>query len=205
MARLAGALVAAAAAIAALAHRAAAKTVRETNVTVATRACQPPHDTYPFCDTSLSLADRVNDLISRLEPSDIAPQLTARHGGGGSPGPNDNITRLGIPEYDWGVNSIHGVQTCCVQSADGVVRGAPARTRERCLHSHATALLACRCTAPPAFPTQSTTASPSTAPSSTTSATSSARSSARCGWLGRRRRRPGAACRTRDWTRGAPM
>lgn len=115
-------LVAAAAAVAALVRPTAAKTVPETNVTAATRACQPPHDTYPFCDTSLSLADRVNDLISRLLPSDIAPQLTARHGGGGSPGPNDNITRLGIPEYDWGVNSIHGVQTCCVQSADGVVR-----------------------------------------------------------------------------------
>ena len=30
------------------------------------RACLPPHDTYPFCNASLPLTTRVDDLISRL-------------------------------------------------------------------------------------------------------------------------------------------
>ena len=31
--------------------------------------------------------------------------------------PNGNISRLGVPEYDWGGNCIHGVQSRC--AADG--------------------------------------------------------------------------------------
>ena len=30
------------------------------------RACEPPHDTYPFCNTTLGLDERVDDLIKRL-------------------------------------------------------------------------------------------------------------------------------------------
>ena len=83
------------------------------NKTVSTRACLPPHDTYPFCNTSLSIEERVDDLISRLNDDEIPPLLTAREGGGGSPGPPGNISRLGLPEYDWGLNCIHGVQSTC--------------------------------------------------------------------------------------------
>ena len=36
------------------------------NFTRDTRACQPPHDKYPFCDTSRPLSDRLGDLISRI-------------------------------------------------------------------------------------------------------------------------------------------
>ena len=96
-----------------------AQTVVSTTTTFDSRACRPGFDQYPFCNTTLPLGTRVNDLISRLELTDIPPLLTARHGGGGSPGPDDNITRLGIPEYDYGVNCVHGVQTSCVKQKDG--------------------------------------------------------------------------------------
>ena len=42
--------------------------------TMRTRACQPPHDKYPFCDPSRSLADRVGDLIARI-PDEAKPHL----------------------------------------------------------------------------------------------------------------------------------
>ena len=113
-------LLACAVATSTLAALAAAGTVPETNVTASTRACQPPHDAYPFCDTSLSLDARVKDLVSRIPDADVPPQLTARHGGGGSPGPASNISAIGLPEWDFGLNAIHGVQSSCVRgAADG--------------------------------------------------------------------------------------
>ena len=75
------------------------------------RACLPPHDTYPFCNASLPLSTRVDDLISRLTLDEKPTLLVARNS------PNGNISRLGVPEYDWGGNCIHGVQSRC--AADG--------------------------------------------------------------------------------------
>ena len=90
--------------------------------TKATRACLPGvTDHYPFCNTSLSITERVNNLISLLKPEEMPTLLTAREGGGGSPGPPGNITRIGLPEYDWGVNCIHGVQTTCNKNTKGEV------------------------------------------------------------------------------------
>jgi hypothetical protein len=76
-----------------------------------TRACQPPHDHYPFCDHTLRLEDRVGDLISRI-PDDAKPHLlTAR---GWPQGNVRNLTsELGVPAFDWGLNCIHGVQSTC--------------------------------------------------------------------------------------------
>eukprot|EP00466_Bigelowiella_natans_P002901 jgi/Bigna1/35876/e_gw1.11.102.1 len=73
------------------------------------RACLPPHDKYKFCDTSLSIEDRVGDLISKLTLEEKPYLLTARES------PKGNISRLGIPEYDWGGNCIHGVQSNCAK------------------------------------------------------------------------------------------
>jgi beta-glucosidase-like glycosyl hydrolase len=101
-------------ALAAVLALAAAKTVPVSNATLATRACRPGFDTFAFCDTTRSIQERVDDLISRLTDDEITPQLTARHHGGGNPGPESNVTRLGIPTYDWGMNAIHGVQSSCV-------------------------------------------------------------------------------------------
>jgi hypothetical protein len=58
------------------------------------RACQPPHDEYPFCDASLPLSDRLDDLIHRLDLEEKPFLLTARES------PKGNITRLGIPECE---------------------------------------------------------------------------------------------------------
>ena len=81
-----------------------AKTVPVTTKTLDTRACLPPHDKYPFCNVSQPIDARVHNLISLLNDEEKPPLLTAREGGGGSPGPPGNVSRLGLPEYDWGVS-----------------------------------------------------------------------------------------------------
>ena len=107
--------------LAAAPPRAVAKTVPATTTTLDTRACQAPHDTLGFCNVSAPLAARAAALTALLRDDEILPQLTARHGGGGSPGPASNVSRLGLPEFDWGLNAIHGVQSSCVGLADGSI------------------------------------------------------------------------------------
>ena len=60
---------------------------------------------YKFCDTSLTPAERAADIVSRLALHEKPDLMTARH--------SSAIDRLGIPAYDWGVNSIHGDQVSC--------------------------------------------------------------------------------------------
>jgi hypothetical protein len=84
-----------------------AKGPSQSNTTL-TRACHlPGHTTYDFCNTSLSINARVANLISLLKPEEKAPLLTARES------PLGAIPRLGLPEYDWGTNCIHGAQSRC--------------------------------------------------------------------------------------------
>jgi len=72
------------------------------------RACSTPETNgYPFCNASLPLPVRINDLISRILDVEKPPLLTARESPGGG------IPRIGLPEYDWGANCIHGVQSRC--------------------------------------------------------------------------------------------
>ena len=90
--------------------------VNATNTTLATRACLPPHDTYDFCDTARTIDDRVSDLITRLwatSNASIPELLTARNSG------RSAVPALGLPEYDWGLNCVHGVQSSCVAMSDG--------------------------------------------------------------------------------------
>ena len=49
----------------------------------------------------------MNNLIAQLHPEEKPPLLTARQS------PLGNVSRLGVPEYDWGANCIHGVQSRC--------------------------------------------------------------------------------------------
>eukprot|EP00756_Hemistasia_phaeocysticola_P045223 Hpha_TRINITY_DN18982_c0_g1::TRINITY_DN18982_c0_g1_i1::g.17492::m.17492 len=71
------------------------------------RACVPPHDTYPFCNPKLSMDTRIDNLISLLTLEEKPYLMVARES------PLGNVSRLGIPEYDWGGNCIHGVQSRC--------------------------------------------------------------------------------------------
>ena len=65
-------------------------------------ACDESHSSFKFCDTTLSLEERVEDLVSRINVSDFASQLTARQ--------SDALEELGVPSYYWGTNAIHGLQ-----------------------------------------------------------------------------------------------
>ena len=99
-----------------------AKTVPANTVTFDTRACQPPFDALPFCDTRRSVDERVDDLIARIwaaNASVIPAMLTARNKGASA------LPSLGLPEYDWGLNCIHGVQSSCVMLADNMTLKCP--------------------------------------------------------------------------------
>jgi beta-glucosidase len=68
-------------------------------------ACTAPEESssnyeYPFQDPSLDIDDRVNDLVSRLSIDEKANQLFHK-----APA----IERLGIPEYNWWNECLHGV------------------------------------------------------------------------------------------------
>lgn len=63
--------------------------------------CQPPHfNSYPFCNTSLSITDRAQSLISLLTLEEKIYQLSNNASG---------IPRLGIPPYEWWSESLHGL------------------------------------------------------------------------------------------------
>lgn len=64
-------------------------------------AHQPEVASLPFCDQSLPYEARAADLVSRLLPEEIGPQLTARNA--------PPIPRLGVPAYYVGTNAIHGI------------------------------------------------------------------------------------------------
>ncbi|WP_235855373.1 glycoside hydrolase family 3 C-terminal domain-containing protein [Flagellimonas pelagia] len=59
-----------------------------------------PEKDFPFYDTSLSMDERVEDLISRLTLEEKADQMMHSTSG---------IERLGIPPYGWWNEALHGV------------------------------------------------------------------------------------------------
>lgn len=66
-------------------------------------ACDPdgPQDfLFPFCNTSMSDEDRITDLISRLTVYEKIEQLVNTAA---------NVSRLGIPAYEWWGEGLHGV------------------------------------------------------------------------------------------------
>ena len=68
------------------------------------RACSH-NETFAFCNSSLSLSARTQNLVSLLPPIAYPDLMVARH--------SAPVPSLGIPAYDWGVNSIHGDQVGC--------------------------------------------------------------------------------------------
>ncbi|WP_082333792.1 glycoside hydrolase family 3 C-terminal domain-containing protein [Mangrovimonas sp. TPBH4] len=66
---------------------------------IALTESRPDYD-FPFYDPSLSLDDRVQDLISRLTLEEKADQMMHN---------TNAIERLGIPPYSWWNEALHGV------------------------------------------------------------------------------------------------
>ncbi|XP_058081215.1 probable beta-D-xylosidase 5 [Magnolia sinica] len=56
--------------------------------------------TFPFCNTSLPLADRAKDLVSHLSLQEKVEQLVNKATG---------VSRLGVPAYEWWSEALHGV------------------------------------------------------------------------------------------------
>ena len=65
------------------------------------------HIQYSFYDPKLPLKSRIDNLLSLLTLEEKPTLLIARNS------PRGNVSRLGVPEYDWGGNCIHGVQSRC--------------------------------------------------------------------------------------------
>ena len=55
---------------------------------------------FPFLNTELSLEERVNDLVSRMTLEEKISQMINQ-----APA----IERLGVPEYNWWSEGLHGV------------------------------------------------------------------------------------------------
>ena len=68
-------------------------------------ACRTEFDHFPFCNASLSIDQRVEDLISRINDTSKPNLLTAR----GGPHGMESFPELGVPAYYWGTNAIHGI------------------------------------------------------------------------------------------------
>ena len=102
-----------------------------------TPACTPPHDKYLFCDTTLSTAERVEDLLAKIPDASKPNLLTARGGPHGlqvrvqrsfsasSRRFSDNYgltfrenwqnySEIGVPAYYWGTNCLHSVGAGCI-------------------------------------------------------------------------------------------
>ena len=66
------------------------------------RSCsQAAAQRWPFCNASLPLEERLDDLVNRVALPEIGAQLTSRE----SPA----IPRLGTRPFYWGTNAIHGI------------------------------------------------------------------------------------------------
>ena len=62
----------------------------------------PGNARQPFCNTKLSTAQRVKDLVQRLNMSEKLQLLNAD-------GAANGIPRLGLPHVGWGTECLHGV------------------------------------------------------------------------------------------------
>ena len=67
----------------------------------------------PYCDPSLTHAERITDLLSRLTPEEKALHLW----GSGTHADNTTfpgVPRIGLPSFDWGLEAQHGLRVGCV-------------------------------------------------------------------------------------------
>jgi beta-D-xylosidase 4 len=77
----------------------------------ASQACVPPHDAYPFCNTSLTIPQRVADLLSRFDNQTKSSMMKTAWEG---------ASALGVPPWNFYTEGLHGVIFVgCVPRADG--------------------------------------------------------------------------------------
>ncbi|CAM6105969.1 unnamed protein product [Calypogeia fissa] len=76
-------------------------------------ACQS--HSFPFCDTTKSVVERVEDLISRLDLQEKIQQLSNTAA---------SIPRLGIPSYQWWQEALHGVAVSPGVTFNGSIKSA---------------------------------------------------------------------------------
>ncbi|GAB2283015.1 Probable beta-D-xylosidase 6 [Dionaea muscipula] len=77
--------------------------------------CKPPHNSYPFCNTSLPISTRSQSIISLLTLSEKIRCLCNNFTG---------ISKLHIPPYEWWSESLHGIAT----NGPGVTFSGPIRS-----------------------------------------------------------------------------
>lgn len=69
-----------------------------------TKPCQGQFAQLPFCNTSLSIGDRVADVLSRLSIADKASLMDNAAAG---------VDSVGLPPYEWWSEALHGVNSNC--------------------------------------------------------------------------------------------
>ncbi|MBA0555835.1 hypothetical protein Golob_025990 [Gossypium lobatum] len=78
-------------------------------------ASDPATKSYPFCETTLPITQRVRDLVSRLTLGEKISQLV-----NSAPA----IPRLGIPDYQWWSEALHGLAFSRGMRFNGTIRSA---------------------------------------------------------------------------------
>ena len=68
-------------------------------------ACVAPNNAFPFCDTSLPVADRAADLVSRLT---LTQKIDNRYDR------ESEVTALGLPDYNYNTEGLHGLGAMCL-------------------------------------------------------------------------------------------
>ena len=67
----------------------------------------------PYCNISNSISSRVDDLTSRL----TLPELVSRLGTSQT---TPNVSSVGLPEFNYRVEAIHGLEAYCIKHRDHV-------------------------------------------------------------------------------------
>ncbi len=84
----------------------------------------PVAKALPYCDSSLPIASRVADILSRMTTA----EKTAHLWGSGSHGDNTTfpgVPRIGLPPFDWGLEGLHGLRVGCYPVNDPEVCADP--------------------------------------------------------------------------------
>jgi beta-glucosidase len=73
------------------------------------RCSQPPLNALPFCDPDTPTPERVKDLVGRMSLAEKVSQMLHLASA---------VARLGVPEYNWWSEALHGVVRCAYHRAE---------------------------------------------------------------------------------------